>query len=91
MRATKAHLAVAASIKGLNYEREQGVKNGGDEASIEGCWGTFGIAHMDDVVARVKRAILAHIVLVGTPAGEVRLRQRGGEEAKRRYTLHCSA
>jgi hypothetical protein len=38
-----------------------------------GCWGTFGVAHMHDIVTRVKRTVLAHIVLVGTPKdkGEV--------------------
>jgi hypothetical protein len=42
--------------------------------------GTFGIAHMHDVMARVKRITLAHIVLVGTPEGKVRPRRRTDEE-----------
>lgn len=43
-----------------------------------GRWGTFGVAHMYNIVARMKGTILAHIVLVGTPGGKVRLRRKGG-------------
>jgi hypothetical protein len=35
---------------------------------------------MHDIVARVKRTVLAHIMLVGTPEGEVRPRRRADEE-----------
>lgn len=35
---------------------------------------------MYDVVARVKGAILAHVVLVRTPEGEVRAVRRAGEQ-----------
>ena len=41
-----------------------------------GRWRTFGVAHMYNVVARMKGTILAHIVLVGTPKGKVRRRRR---------------
>jgi len=86
----KTHLAVPASIEGLNYDTRWGVKNG--TRRLSRMLGTFGIAHMHDIVARVKRTILAHIVLVGTPEGKVRPRRRADEEGGGwRYTLHCLA
>ena len=48
----------------------------------EGRWRTLRIAHMYNVMARVKHAILAHIVLVGAPDGDVRRRRKGDEQAK---------
>lgn len=41
---------------------------------------TFRIAHMYNVMARVKRAILAHVVLVGAPERDVRRRRKGDEQ-----------
>jgi hypothetical protein len=40
--------------------------------TYRGRWGTFGVAHMHNIMARMKGTILAHIVLVGTPEGKVR-------------------
>jgi len=52
---------------------------------VEGRWRTFGIAHMYNVMARVKHAILAHIMLVGAPEGDLRRRRKGDEQAKEVY------
>lgn len=45
------------------------------KVNYRGRWGTFGIAHMYNIMARMKGTILAHIVLVGTPKGKVRPRR----------------
>lgn len=39
---------------------------------MEGRLCTFGISHVHNVMARVKHRILAHVMLVGAPEGEVR-------------------
>lgn len=85
-QATKAHLAVAAPIKCLNYGTRGGSKNIREGImEVEGRWRTFGIAHMYNVMARVKHAILAHIMLVGAPEGDLRRRRKGDEQAKEVY------
>jgi hypothetical protein len=43
---------------------------------------------MYDIMARMKGAILAHIVLVGTPDGKVRLRRKLMREGVGVCTLH---
>lgn len=58
------------------------VKKRGDKGIVEGRWRTFRIAHMYNVMARVKQGILAHIVLVRAPEGDVRRRRKDDEEAK---------
>ena len=77
---TKAHLAVATPIECLNYGTRGGSKKRGHKGILEGRWRTFRIAHMYNVMARVKHGILTHIMLVGAPEGDVRRRQKGDEE-----------
>ena len=83
-QATKAHLAVAAPIECLNYGTS---KNGDIKELWRDAGRTFRIAHMYNVMARVKHAILAHVVLVGAPEGDVRRRRKGDEQVKEEVYL----
>jgi hypothetical protein len=47
-----------------------------------GCWYTFSIAHMYDVVAWVKHAVLADIIFVRTSEGRVGQRGRVDKQVK---------
>jgi hypothetical protein len=53
---------------------------------IEDAGNTFGVAHMYNIMARMKGTVLANIVLMGTPEGAVRPRMKEGWER-----LPCTA